>query len=50
MLCKIQEGSDQSLVTPSITGSVDDGELLRLMDEPYNVSSFKVADQFFDFS
>lgn len=50
MTYKIQEDSGQSLITVSFTGSVDDGELLRLMDEVYNLSSYKVSDQFIDFS
>ena len=50
MSYKIYESVDQSLITVSFADSVDDQEIMRMMDELYRLPSFAIADQFIDFS
>lgn len=50
MTYKIYEDPERSLITVSFSGSVDDREILHMMDELYGRSGFADADQFIDFS
>jgi hypothetical protein len=46
----ISEDTERALITVTLSGSVDDEELLALMDEVYRLKSYQLADQFIDFS
>lgn len=46
----ISEDIERSLITVTLSGSVNDDEILMMMDDLYTQSSFLESDQFIDFS
>lgn len=46
----ISEDVPRSLITVTLHGSVDDDELMKLMEELYTLESYQLSDQFIDFS
>ena len=50
MTYQITEDSHRPLITVIFSGSVDDKEIMQLMEELYGLESFQTADQFIDFS
>ncbi|MFT7246383.1 MAG: hypothetical protein ACI82A_003757 [Candidatus Azotimanducaceae bacterium] len=50
MAYEIIEDVDQSVIWVAFSGSVDNEEILRLMEELYHLDSYAEFDQFIDFS
>lgn len=50
MAYEVIEDVDQSVIWVAFSGSVDDAEVLRLMEELYQLDSYPEFDQFVDFS